>query len=127
MSHITEMKTNIAFKAQGILAEALDACAAMRTGCTIRYDEKDRRYTVQWGELQAYRANALTFVWREEDGAYVTEGDTFLVRDEIRGFLDDLQVAYQQTAVSKWMRTNRFAAPAVERRGQEVVMTARRW
>lgn len=125
MSHITELKTDIAFKDQIILAEALAACAATRQGCTIKYDEKENRFAVEWGDLRAFRANALSFV--RQDDTYVTEGDRFLVGEKIDAFLNDLQVAYQQVAVTKWMRQNRFAAPTVERKGAEVVLTARRW
>lgn len=125
MSHITELKTDIAFKDQILITEALAACAATRQGCTIKYDDKKNRFTVEWGDLMAYRANALSFV-RKGD-AYVTEGDRFLVGEKIDAFLNDLQVAYQQVAVTRWMRQNRFAAPTVERKGTEVVLTARRW
>lgn len=125
MSHITELKTDIAFKDPGLLDEALAACAATRQGCKIRPDKKGNRFTVEWGDLMAYRANALSFV--KKGDAYVTEGDRFLVEEQIDAFLDDLQVAYQQVAVTKWMRQNRFATPTVQRKDTEVVVTARRW
>ncbi len=123
MSHITELKTNVQFKDGGLLEEALAAVASTREGCKILH-EKDE-FVVKWAELQKFRTNSLAFVKRGDE--YVTEGDRWRVGKAMDEFLDDLQVAYQQAAVSKWMRQNRFAAPSVKREGKEVVLTARRW